>query len=361
MSAADEKWQRDRERSIGQGLSYPFAAFPAQGQFKPVAPGVYWIRMPLPFSLDHINLWALEDDEGWTLIDTGLYSQDCVDRWQLLLDNWPDKRPVRRVIVTHMHVDHVGMAGWFSEHLGCSLWMAREEYLQARMTLAEAGQPLPQAWRQFYQRAGWNLEAIEDFETSARRSAQHFYPLPSSYRRLRDGEYIAIGAYQWKVLLTGGHSPEHASLYCTGLSLYISGDQVLPRISSNVSTYPYEPDANPLDDWYSALGRIALAVPDDVLVLPAHNECFHGLHRRIAVLRASVSTGLCDLRQALRQPRRVIDVFDVLFHRPIDQSNPTQYRLATGEAVSHLNLLLHRKEISVCLDVQGVSWFQLIE
>ncbi|WP_234407592.1 MBL fold metallo-hydrolase [Pseudomonas bohemica] len=359
MSAALEKWQRDRERSIAQGLSYPFAQLPVPGQMRQVAPGVYWIRMPLPFVLDHINLWALEDDDGWTLVDTGVYSGASIESWQSLLDNWPDARPIKRVIVTHMHVDHVGMAGWFSERFGCSLWMARQEYLQARLTLADANQPLPHAWRQFYVRAGWNDQAIDAFAAGAAKYVRKFHPLPSSYRRLRDGEHIAIGGHQWKILLTGGHSPEHASLYCADLKLYISGDQVLPRISSNVSTYPYEPDANPLDDWYSSLGRIALQVPDEVMVLPSHNECFHGLHPRIEALRESVGQGLADLRKALRTPARVIDLFEVLFHRPIDQSNPAQYRMATGEATSHLNLLLHRGELSVNSDDQGVCWYRL--
>ena len=290
-----------------------------------------------------------------------MYSDICVESWERLLDSWPDMRPVRRIIATHMHVDHVGMAGWFSERFGCSLWIAREEYLQARLTLAEADRSLPQAWREFYIRAGWNAEAIDAFNVGTAKYVQLFHPLPSSYRRLRDGEHITIGAHKWKVLLTGGHSPEHASLYCAELKLYVSGDQVLPRISSNVSTYPYEPDANPLDDWYSALGRIVLQVPNDVLVLPSHNECFHGLHSRIEALRESVAQGLANLRTALSTPARVIDLFEVLFHRPIDQSNPAQYRLATGEAISHLNLLLQRGEISVSTDDQGVCWFQAIK
>ncbi|MBD1598094.1 MBL fold metallo-hydrolase [Pseudomonas typographi] len=359
MTAAVEKWHRDRERSVAQGLRYPFAQLPAAGQLLPVAQGIYWVRLPLPFALDHINVWALADDDGWTLIDTGLYSTASVETWQQLLDNWPDARPIRRVIVTHMHVDHVGMAGWFCERFACSLWMARQEYLQARLTIAEAGRPLPHAWRQFYQQAGWDTEAIDTFAAWAGRYAQQFHALPSSYRRLRDGENILIGGHRWKVLLTCGHSPEHASLYCPELKLYIAGDQVLPRISSNVSTHPYEPEADPLDDWYSSLGRIALQVPDDVLVLPSHNECFHGLHRRVETLRESVVKGLADLRNALRTPARVVDLFEVLFRRSIDSSNPTQYRMATGEAISHLNLLLHRGEISARLDAQGVRWYQL--
>lgn len=359
MSAAADKWRRDRERSISEGLSYPFARLPLAGSMQQVAPGVYWIRLALPFALDHINLWALSDVDSWTLVDTGLYSQASVEAWDQLLDNWPDERPIGRVIVTHMHVDHAGMAGWFSERFGCMLWMARQEYLQARLTLAEAGRPLPEAWRQFYSKAGWNHDAIETFAAGSMSYARQFYPLPCHYRRLRDGEHILIGQHQWKVLLTCGHSPEHASLYCAELKLYISGDQVLPRISSNVSTYPYEPDANPLDDWYSSLGRIALQVPDDVLVLPSHNECFQGLHARLDSLRESVAQGLASLRRALATPRRVVDVFEALFQRPVDPNNAMQYRMATGEAISHLNLLCQRGEITVSSDDQGVCWFRL--
>lgn len=358
MSAGAEKWQRDRERSIAQGLSYPFARFPVAGQMQPVAPGVYWIRMPLPFALDHINVWALEDGDGWTLVDTGLYSEESVRSWCALLDQWPDSRPVKRVIATHMHVDHVGLAGWFCERFGCSLWMARQEYLQARLTVAEAEQPLPQAWRAFYVRAGWSAEAIEAFAQGGGDYARQFYPLPRSYRRLRDAEHIQIGAHRWRVLLTGGHSPEHASLYCDTQKLYIAGDQVLPRISSNVSTHAYEPEANPLEEWFSSLGRIALQVPDDVLVLPSHNECFHGLHPRIEALRASVGQGLAALLEALRTPARVVDLFEVLFHRAIEQNHRAQYRMATGEAMAHLNLLLQRGQIRMSCDERGVGWFE---
>lgn len=342
------------------GVSYPFAGVPANAQLRQVTEGVYWIRMPLPFTLDHINLWALDDVDGWSIVDTGLHWQGAVDTWTQLLDNWPDDRPVRRIIVTHMHVDHVGMAGWLSERLGCQLWMARQEYLQARLTVAEAMEGrLSSAYRQFYRRAGWSQERIAAFSACTLQYGQQLYRLPGSYRRLRDGEKLMIGGHQWRVLLTSGHSPEHASLYCPGLKLYLAGDQVLPRISSNVSTPPHEPDANPLDDWYASLGRIALAVPDDVLVLPSHNECFRGLHSRLDVLRTEVAQGVAKVLHALQQrPMRVIDLFEVLFNRRIDQLCSTQCRLATGEAVSHLNLLLQRNEIRRWFDGQDVAWYQ---
>ncbi|MCY1356964.1 hypothetical protein D9M69_434360 [compost metagenome] len=227
------------------------------------------------------------------------------------------------------------------------------------MAEAESGSLSP-AYQQFYKRAGWGQERIEEFTVGVRQYERQLYPLPDSYRRLRDGERLDIGKHQWRVLLTSGHSPEHASLYCPGLKLYIAGDQVLPRISSNVSTHPYEPDANPLDDWYSSLGRIALSVPDDVLVLPSHNECFRGLHSRLTTLRTGVAQALADLRQALERPMRVIDLFEVLFERRLDQLSTAQCRMATGEAVSHLNLLLQRNEIHCRLDNQDVAWYQRI-
>ncbi|MEE6442674.1 MULTISPECIES: MBL fold metallo-hydrolase [Pseudomonas] len=340
-------------------LIYPFEGVPAKAELFQVAASVYWIRMPLPFALNHINLWALEDGDGWTIVDTGLHWQAAVDTWTQLLENWPDCRPVLRLIVTHMHIDHVGMAGWLAERLGCQLWMARQEYLHARLTQFESEtDEVSPTYLQFYKRAGWSHERIEDFAAGMRRYGQQTYPLPGSYRRLIDGETFAIGRHQWRVLLTSGHSPEHASLYCPGLKLYIAGDQVLPRISSNVSTHAYEPQANPLADWYAALARIAHEVPDDVLVLPSHNECFRGLHSRLAALRAEVMQGLANLLQALERPMRVIDIFEVLFGRGMEQFGTAQCRMATGEAVSHLNLLLQRNEIHCQLDSQGIAWYQ---
>lgn len=346
-----------RVSGAGEGsLRYPFPAPPPRGRLLPVAPGVYWIRMPLPYALDHINLWALEDGPGWTLVDTGVRSATSLAVWDELFAHWPDRRPPTRVIVTHLHADHVGLAGWFAERHGCTLWMSRLEYQGSRLTVAEAGAPSAEA-AAFYHRAGWSPSAIAEHARGQARYAAQFHPLPDHYRRLVDGDTFTIGEQRWRVIVGTGHSPEHVCLHCPERGLLVSGDQVLPRITSNLSTYPREPDADPLAGWYASLARLRREVPDNVLVLPSHNECFYGLHARLEQLRRSTDQALDALREALVQPRRVLDTFEALFARPIDPGNVTLLRMATGEAVSHLNHLLRRGEARCEVDGEGVAWF----
>lgn len=188
---------------------------------------------------------------------------------------------------------------------------------------------------------------------------KQIHALPDSYRRLFDGETIRIGANEWRVVVGTGHSPEHACLYCPALKLLISGDQVLPRISSNVSVHPTEPDANPMHDWLESLAKLKREVPDDVLVLPSHNECFRGLHARLDYLAAAQHRTLDRLRKSLAQPKRAVDVFVALFARDIEESSPALLGMATGESVACLNYLLHRGEARIEFDAAGVGWYRL--
>ena len=189
--------------------------------------------------------------------------------------------PVTRVFVTHMHPDHVGMAGWITRRFGCRLWITRGEYLTCRVLVADTGREAPPEGTEFYRRAGWSEDQLETYRTRFGSFGKTVYALPDSYRRLHDGEIIQIGRYRWEVVVGNGHSPEHACLVCHEAGLLISGDQVLPRISSNVSVFPTEPDADPLGDWLSSIERLRSRIGPDVLVLPAHNEPFKGLHKRL--------------------------------------------------------------------------------
>ncbi len=341
-------------------LVYPFAGPPARGQTLEVAPGVLWIRMPLPFALNHINLWALDDGAGWAIVDTGVRNEDTVQVWRELFGNAPDRRPLTRVLVTHMHPDHVGMAGWLTRKFGVRLWMTQLEYLSCRVMVSDSGREAPDDAIDFYRRAGWGDEAIETYRARFGGFGKHIHALPDSYRRLRDGDELQIGAHTWRVVVGSGHSPEHACLYCPALKLLISGDQILPRISSNVSVHPTEPDADPMRQWLESLAKLRREVPDDVLVLPAHNDCFRGLHLRIDALERGQETALRRLRRSLAEPRRVVDVFSALFARPIPATDGPLLGMATGEAIACLNHLVHRGEASRRLDDQGVAWYQLI-
>jgi glyoxylase-like metal-dependent hydrolase (beta-lactamase superfamily II) len=338
-------------------LEYPLAA-PAAGAFAEIEPGLWWVRLPLAGALGHVNVWAVEDGEGWTLVDTGIGADTTVAAWEQLLAASPFTRPLQRVIVTHMHPDHVGMAGWFTRRFDVPLWMTRLEYLSCRVAASDTGRAPPPDALRFYRAAGWDAAALQAYGERFGRFGQRIQPMPDSFRRIADGERIRIGADEWEVIVGTGHSPEHACLYCPARKLLISGDQVLPRISSNVSVQPMQPGADPMDDWLASIAKLRARVVDDVLVLPSHNECFRGLHERLEQLATGQEEALRKLRERLREPRRVVDVFESLFRRPIDPGDSALLGMATGESVACLNYLMGRGE-AVRESRDGVDWWRL--
>ncbi|MEO8281643.1 MAG: MBL fold metallo-hydrolase [Ideonella sp.] len=352
----------DIDRQSKARLEYPFAAPPERGQMIEVARGVFWLRMPLPFTLDHINLWALEDGDGWAVVDTGVRTDETAMVWRELFANAAaagDRRSLTRVFVTHMHPDHVGMAGWLTRKFKVRLWMTRLEYLSCRVMVSDSGRDAPDDAIDFYREAGWSESALESYRVRFGNFGQYIHPLPDSIRRLSDGDQIRIGTHDWRVIVGNGHSPEHACLYCPELKLLISGDQVLPRISSNVSVYPIEPDADPMSDWLASLDKLQREVPDDVLVLPSHNECFRGLHQRLDALRDGQQRALSRLRNVLIEPKRAVDVFGALFNRPISEADTQLLGMATGESLACLNHLRRLAEVSRTYDDDGVAWYRL--
>jgi glyoxylase-like metal-dependent hydrolase (beta-lactamase superfamily II) len=337
-------------------LSYPIAA-PAGGGHVAVAPGVHWIRLPLPFRLDHINVWALDDGPGWALVDTGARTEGTLEAWEQLFAEAPTSGPLTRVLCTHMHPDHVGMAGWLTRKYDVRLWMSRLEYLSCRVLMGDTGREAPADALRFFHEAGWSENAIHSYRARFGNFGKMISALPDSYQRLEDGEQIVIGGNEWEVVMGNGHSPEHACFWCPALKLLISGDQVLPKISSNVSVQPTEPMANPLKDWLDSLEKVRRRVPDDVLVLPAHNEAFHGLHARIEKLKTGQDEAMSRLLDLLAQEKRVVDVFPALFKRPIQETDAGQLGLATGEGLACLNFFVHSGD--VVREVRdGVAWYR---
>ncbi|WP_028221144.1 MBL fold metallo-hydrolase [Paraburkholderia oxyphila] len=347
------------DTSSAAALTYPFETPPMPRGALEVAPGVHWIRMPLPYDLDHINVWAIAEQDGWAVVDTGARTDAAAAVWRDWLQRERERSRVTRVFVTHMHPDHVGMAGWLSRTNDCRLWMTRGEYFNCRVTLADTGLEAPDDAIRFYRQAGWSTASIDLYRARFGRFGQHVHALPPSYRRIQDGESIRIGAHDWNVITGNGHSPEHACFYCPDLKLFISGDQVLPRISSNVSVYPIEPDADPMADWLASINKLRAQVPDDVLVLPSHNDCFRGLHARLDRLERGQQRSLERLRSGLKEARRAVDVFTLLFARPIADTDMSQMGLATGESLACLNYLLHRGELTRELRDDGAMWYAL--
>jgi glyoxylase-like metal-dependent hydrolase (beta-lactamase superfamily II) len=348
------------ERSFRPVLEYPCGDAPAPGDSVVVAPGVRWIRMPMPGPLNHINLWSLDDICGYTLVDSGMRTDEIQQAWRKLFSRGDSEATVSRILITHMHPDHVGMAGWLAGKFGCRLWMTRQEYLYCRVLMSDTGRTAPEQALQFFRRAGWGIEALESYQARFGNFGRHIHALPDSFRRLIDGEEFDIGGSTWQVIVGTGHSPEHACFYCAEKKVLISGDQVLPKISSNVSVHPTEPDSNPMQDWLDSLRRFKVLVPDDVLVLPSHNEPFRGLHARLSYLEASQLRAIDRLKSRLTRPMRIIDLFISLFGRDIEQTNAVQLGLATGEALACVNYLVHRQEVAFQTDHDGVNWYSTV-
>jgi glyoxylase-like metal-dependent hydrolase (beta-lactamase superfamily II) len=345
-----------RQTNMASTLSYPFELEPQVGDGSAilVAPGVLWLRMPLFAALPWINVWAIAEKDAWSIVDTGLHSAKTVDSWLAAFAGAMGGAPVSRVVATHMHPDHCGLAGWMTERFRIRLWMTRLEYLTCRLMAADTGRTAPPDGIEFYRAAGWDAPSVENYREKFGSFGELIFPLPASYRRIEDGETLIMGAHEWTVVVGNGHSPEHACLHCPELKLLISGDQVLPRISSNVSVYPLEPDANPLGDWLNSLARLKARIPDDVLVLPAHNSPFRGLHARIDELAESHRRGLARLEDLLAEPKRAVDVFEALFSRPITAG---LLGMATGEAVAHLNYLARTGRAVRERDDSGLWWW----
>jgi glyoxylase-like metal-dependent hydrolase (beta-lactamase superfamily II) len=341
--------------ALAAPLTYPFEAAPAAGETLEVAPGVHWLRMPLPFMLNHINVWALDEGDAWTIVDTGMQLSQTVAAWQSAFSGPMSGKPVKRVISTHMHPDHIGMAGWLTRRFECRLWTTRLEYLTCRLLVADTGREAPDDALRFYRAAGWNEDAIEHYKARFGGFGKGVYALPDSYRRVVDGEEIEIGARLWRAVVGRGHSPEHLCLYCPELRVLISGDQVLPKISSNVSVFPTEPDADPLSEWLESLTSIKQRVGDEVLVLPSHNGLFHGLHARLDALVRGHEQSLIRLHRELAQPKRAVDVFGTLFRRRVDIE---LLGMATGESLAHLNCLISRGLAVRKTDAEGIDWYR---
>ena len=341
----------------GQTLEYPFDTRPELGETIEVAPGVHWIRMRLPMQLNHINLWLLEDGDGWTIVDTGIRDEVTAEAWKTLFAGPMKGRSIKRVIVTHLHPDHVGLAGWLVRRFNVSLWMTRTDYLMCRNLCADTGQEAPAEGVTFYKAAGFPDEALENYKTRFGGFGKGVYRLPNSYRRIEEGEIIEIGGRKWEIVVGRGHAPEHACLWCRHENLFISGDQILPRISSNVSLFPTEPEANPLQDWLDSCAKFKTLLPEDILVFPSHNTPFRKVRVRLQELIDGHEEGLEKLLALCAEPKRAVDTFPALFRARITSGN---FGMAAGESLAHLNCLRARGQIARTTDADGVDWYETV-
>ncbi|MEM7503072.1 MAG: MBL fold metallo-hydrolase [Pseudomonadota bacterium] len=334
-------------------VDYVFTTSPEPGETQDVTTGIRWLRMPLPFALSHINLWLLDDGEGCTIVDTGVNTKESREIWRRQLDG----TRVSRVLVTHLHPDHAGCAGWLSETYDAELWMTREEYLLCRVLTADTGRAAPAAGVGFYRAAGFPDNALDRYRELFGMFGKFVAELPEAYTRLRDGQTVSIGGREWEVIVGRGHSPEHACLACHADGLLISGDQVLPTISSNVSVFPTEPLADPLDDWLTSLHMLKDRVAADTLVLPSHGRPFRGVRQRLDALIEEHKQALDALADRLKIPQRAIDVFPALFKTEIKRGNLI---MATGESIAHLNYLIGQGIVERERDADQVDWYRTL-
>ena len=337
------------------GLSYPFDNRPNPGELIEVGPGIYWVRMPLPISLNHINLWMLEEQDGWTLVDTGMATEDTKALWEEIFSTHLNSKPVKQVIVTHMHFDHLGLAGWLVEKWGATLCMSRTEYLSSRVIINEIKSDPPEATVAFFRAAGVEESILDEFKVRFNNRSDFVSPLPSHYKRLTDNQVLQIGSLQWTVIIVEGHSPEHICLHCKSLNIMIAGDQILPRISPNISVRPDEPRANPLHNFLRSCESLKNRLNKDVLILPSHGDPFYGVHFRLQDMINEHKKGLQDLLEFCSQPRSVAEVFPILFKSKINIGNMV---IAVGEAVANLNYLVSSKELVVDLGSDGIARYK---
>jgi glyoxylase-like metal-dependent hydrolase (beta-lactamase superfamily II) len=348
-------------------LAYPLGdTLPDLGHTLEIAPGVRWVRMALPFALDHINLWLLRDRldarEGWTVVDCGITSDATQAAWERIFAQELDALPVLRVIVTHMHPDHIGLAHWLTERWSegareCRMWISATDYNAAMLASSSTTGFGGGGAALFMSSHGLtDPESIEKIRARSNYYASMVPKVPQRFRRLLGGDVIRIGEHDWTCHAGYGHAPEHMSLHCAALGLLISGDMVLPRISTNVSVIDIEPEANPLPLYLDSIARMG-ALPGDTLVLPSHGKPFRGLHRRIAQLKAHHDERFGELLAACEAgPCSAADALMVLFKRKLDLHQTT---FAMGESIAHLNALWLAGKLRRTLDADGVYRFSL--
>ena len=350
--------------TLEDALHYPWGtALPVTGASVEIAPGVRWLRMGLPFALDHINLWLLRDEvdgrRGWSAVDT------CVDRpqsraqWEQVIAGEMGGLPIVRLLATHMHPDHLGLAHWLCERFDARLWISMSDYLMAQLAANQQDSLGGQATADFFARHGvLDAQVLATVVERKDYYARMVPAVPAHYRRLQDGQRLTIGARPWRCISGYGHSPEHMALFCDDASLpqplLISGDMVLPRISTNVSVYETEPEGNPLQLFLDSLKKF-LALPEQTLVLPSHGRPFTGLHERVRQLQVHHQDRLDEvLRACLEKPQCAAEIVGVMFKRTLDVHQTT---FALGESMAHLNLLWHQGQLRREVDASGVLRF----
>jgi glyoxylase-like metal-dependent hydrolase (beta-lactamase superfamily II) len=325
-------------------IRHPFETIPLEGEAIEVADGILWMRLPLPMKLDHVNVYALREGDGWTVIDTGFASNRARSIWATLMQGPLLGLPIKRVIVTHHHPDHIGLAGWMQTEFGTELWTTRTAWLFARMLTLDHHEVQKEETLAHYRAGGM------DAALYAKRKAERPFlysdivaPMPLGFKRIQEGQVLQIGGRNWHVRMGNGHAPEHATFWCQDEPLLLAGDQILSSISPNIGVYATEPDADPLAEWLEACERLSQFAREDHLVLPGHKLPFTGLPARMNALIENHHSALDRLLGFVVEPKTAAECFSLLFKRKIGEG---EYGLALVESMAHLNHLYHLGQIS---------------
>jgi glyoxylase-like metal-dependent hydrolase (beta-lactamase superfamily II) len=326
---------------------------PAPGRTIEVAPGILWARMALPFLLDHVNIYFIDDGEGWALLDTGLGNKATLEAWQPFLDGLLRERPLTRIIATHYHPDHVGAAGFLLKHFDVPLYMSATEYLSCLNLHLDPGALEAEHYRRFYLEHGLDAATTQRVVTGGHGYLRLLSGLSPTYHRVVAGDVLRIGGREFDVLTGGGHSPEQIMLTCRPDKLFLSADQVLAKISPNVSVVAIDPEGDPLGQYLRSLDALSRSLDDDVVVLPGHNLPFYGLHARIEALAAHHHSRCERILRACRMaPRSAAELVPFVFTRKLD---PHQMGFAFGEVLAHVNYMLRRGTLEPIKSADGIQ------
>lgn len=337
-------------------LVFPRTQPPDRGTLIDIAPGVQWFRLPLPYRLDHVNIYLIKDDDGWTVLDTGLGTDACRTVWESILNGPLAGQRLTSMIVTHYHPDHVGLAGWLAERCGLPLSMPRPEYLYSLALQYAPGDLGSDMHRPFYRRHGLSPEVTEGVLSRGHEYLRRTTGVPTTYHRIKHGDSLGIGARAFQVMTGGGHALEQAMLYRPDERLFFAADQVIARISPNVSVHAMEPDLDALGIYLRSLAGLRDSVAPDVLVLPGHGLPFYGLHKRIDELTEHHAQRCAAIADACRrQPLSVAEIVPVLFQRELDEH---QTGFAFGEVLAHVNHMLNGEQLVLETDRDGTDRYR---
>lgn len=314
-------------------LSFPFdRQMPKVGETMEVAPGIRWIRMPLPFALNHVNLWLIAEGAGWCAIDTGLTTVPIMDVWNKLLPVYP----LTRQIVTHYHPDHIGLAGWLEQKTGAQMWTTQGEYTGALAFAEEAGSYSVDAMIEMFRHHGLDRKRLDALKMRGNVYRQGFPLVPPTYHRLFDNEVFKVGDHDWRVIIGYGHAMEHISMYSESQKVLISGDMLLPSISTNIPVLAANPLGNPLKYFLDSIERFR-ELPEDTLVLPSHGRPFHGIKLRVDQLVEHHRVRCNVLLAAAKTPKTACELLPALFDRDVTDTHQSMF--AMSETIAHLNYL----------------------